>query len=218
MNCKWCDKLLNDRQVYDFLRSKSKGTSCSSKCSMMILNYGCKENLPKCKTCGKPYNKPYKTNHCSLKCTGKTSSIRMKENNPMRNNETRIKVSNKLKEINHKPIIQGGNGKGATIEQLNLYNEIIKFDNSFQLEFIIKTGNLRKVYNSPTHYKCDIASDIHKLVIEIDGNSHNSIKIRECDKKKTQVLNLKGWKVLRLSNFQIQTELQSCVQMVMSMI
>lgn len=142
----------------------------------------------------------------------------MKLDNPMKYPEIRKKASDRQKEINHKPIIQGGNGRGATVHQLNLYNELIKYDNSFEMEIIEKTGILAKEFNSPRHYKLDIASRIHMLCIEIDGSSHNTLKIKECDKRKDNILNLKGWKVLRLSNFQIQKELQNCVQMVMSMI
>lgn len=227
MNCKWCDKKLNDTQVYEYLIGKSKGSACSKKCSMFILHYQNKENYIKkytfiCSICNnsffrKCYNNS-KNKICSSACKSKLSSNIISNNNPMKNDIIRKKVSDTLKKINHKPFIQGGNGRGATINQLNFYNELIKIDNSFQLEYIIKTGHLRKIFNSPNHYKLDIASEIHKLCIEIDGNSHKCLKVSECDQRKTKLLNLKGWKVLRLSNFQIQNELQNCVQMVMSMI
>jgi hypothetical protein len=45
MNCKWCNAQLSKPQVYDFLRGKSKGTSCSKKCSMMLLHWNSKENF-----------------------------------------------------------------------------------------------------------------------------------------------------------------------------
>lgn len=225
MNCKWCDKSLSNSQVYGFLRGQSKGTSCSSKCSMLLLNWGSienyeKEHNSKCVVCQSNFQrkKQAKGKVCSLKCRNKLSSERMVLNNPMELEETRLKVSNTLKEINHKPIIQGGNGRGATIEQLSLYNEISKIDGSFQMEYIERTMPFTKQFNSPYHYKIDIASKIHKIAIEIDGKSHNTLKIKECDKRKTELLNLKGWKVLRLSNFQIQKELENCVQMVLSMI
>src|SRR6056297_3449956 len=124
---------------------------------------------------------------------------------------------NTLKKIKHKPYIQGGNGRGATIPQLSLYNELIKKDDSFQMEYIEKTGKLRKIYKAPYHYKIDIASPIHKIAIEVDGLSHLALKTKECDERKTKLLNSKGWKVLRLSNKQIQEDLTSCVRMVMSM-
>lgn len=155
---------------------------------------------------------------CGLKCAGTLSSKRMTDNNPMKSDSVREKVSMTLKKINHKPKIQGGNGRVATKEQMMLYNEISKLDNSFELEVIEKTKPYTSQFNSPNHYKIDIASRFHKIAIEVDGGSHNSKKIKECDKRKEDLLSLKGWKVLRLSNLMIQKELQSCVLMVMSMI
>jgi len=225
MNCKWCDKELTDSQVYEYLRGKTKGNSCGKKCSMLLLNYKNKEeylikNTRKCKVCNKDYFKEQwsKSKVCSINCASVLSSKRMKKNNPMSNEKTRLKVSERLKTINHKPFKQGGNGRGATNEQLILYNEITKIDDSFVMEYIELTRGYREQYKTPTHYKIDIASKIYKIAIEIDGPSHQSLKVKECDKRKTKVLNLKGWKVLRLSNTQIQKELMNCVKMVMSMI
>ena len=225
MNCKWCNNQLSESQVYSFLRGKSKGTACNHKCSNLLSNYKTIENYNSihkktCIVCNKEFIKQQQSAGlvCSYKCNGKISSERMKINNPMNSLEIRKKVSKKLIEINHKPLIQGGNGRGATIQQLNLYNELIKKDNSFQMELIEKTGKIAKQFKAPTHYKLDIASRLHMLVIEVDGSSHNSLKVKECDERKTALLNLKGWKVLRLSNYQIQTELENCVQMVLSMI
>lgn len=226
MNCKWCEKELTKPQVYQYLRGKSKGNSCSSKCSMLLLNYGSLENYnikhtSNCVVCKKDFIKSVQSNGivCSIKCQCVLSSQRMKIDNPMFIDKYRKKASDRQKEIKHKPIIQGGNGRGATIYQLNLYNELIKIDNSFEMEVIEKTGReLAKKFKSPYHYKLDIASRIHNLCIEIDGSSHNTLKIKECDKRKTELLNLKGWKVLRLSNSQIDKELMNCVQTVLSMI
>lgn len=226
INCKWCNKELTKPQVYSFLIGKSKGNACSSKCSMLLFNYGSLKDYnekyqSKCIVCEKQFIKSVQSKGlvCSVNCQGKLSSERMKIKNPMFISEYRKKASDRQKEIKHKPIIQGGNGRGATVAQLNLYNELIKIDNSFEMEVIEKTGKeLAKKFKAPYHYKLDIASRIHKLCIEVDGSSHNSLKVKECDKRKTELLNLKGWKVLRLSNSQIEKELQNCVQMVLSMI
>lgn len=229
MNCKYCNNELNKSQIYDVLRGKRKQT-CSRSCGNLMKHYGTINNAPprlknrkgfkkKCIVCNDSFiTTVSKQKICGAKCSGVLISKRMKTNNPMNCIKTRGKVSKTLKEINHKPIIKGGNGRGATIQQLKIYNEIIKIDNSFQMELIEKTGVYRKQYNAPTHYKIDIASNIHKLAIEIDGNSHSSIKVQECDKRKTKILTLKGWKVLRLSNNQIDKDIKSCVQMVLSMI
>lgn len=218
MNCLSCNKELTETQVKDVIRGKMKGY-CSRKCSSKAKE---KKVSKKCIVCGSfftgtPWSIKQKIT-CSLKCAGALSSIRMKKKNPMSNEETRKKVSLKLKEINHKPKILGGNGRGATVHQLKLYNEIVKYNESFEMELIEKTKELRKVFNSPTHYKIDIGSRIHKIAIEVDGISHKSLKVKECDKRKTELLSLKGWRVLRLSNSQIEKELNKCVQMVLSMI
>jgi hypothetical protein len=230
INCKWCNKELSDSQVYQFIIGKSKGTACSIKCGSLLHSYPNKELYIEpignrkafkhtCKICKNEFINVTKNSiACSRKCANVLSSVRMTNNNPMVKDETRKKVSETLKKINHKPIIQGGNGRGATIQQLSLYNELIKTDNSFQMEYIEKTGKYAKQFNSPNHYKIDIASNIHMIAIEVDGNSHKVKKIIECDKRKTQILTLKGWKVLRLSNLQIQKELTNCVKMVLSMI
>lgn len=224
MNCKWCNKKLTKAQVYEYLRGKTKGTACSASCSMLLKRYKSHEKYIvekkcKCKNCNKTFvnYKKYNVETCSAKCAYELSSKRMKEDNPMKNDFVRQKVSNTLKAMKHKPLVQGGNGRPATKEQLDLYNEITLLDDSFEMELIEKTGKLKKTFNAPNHYKIDIGSRIHKIAIEIDGKSHNSLKIKECDTRKTQLLILKGWKVLRFTNSQIQKELKNCVQMVMSM-
>jgi len=225
MNCKWCSKELSKKQVYDFLSKKTKGTSCSSKCSMMLLHWISKENFKientfNCIVCKKDFIKKTSSSPkvCSIVCQSILSSVRMTEKNPMLNKEVRNKVSDTLKRIGHKPIKQGGNGRGNTTEQQLLYDELIKINKSFVCEYIFKTKGLNEEKIYPTHYKIDIALEELKLAIEIDGTSHNSLKVKECDKKKTNLLISQGWKVLRLSNLQIQKELKSCVQAVMSMI
>jgi very-short-patch-repair endonuclease len=230
MNCKWCDKQLTDSQVYSYLRGKSKGNSCSGRCAMLIFSYNNKDKYITplkerkafkhvCENCNIEFiNNTKNSRFCGNKCAGTLSSIRMKLNNPMFKEENRIKVSNTLKRIKHKPLIQGGNGRAATIQQLKLYNELIKHDNSFEMELIERTGDYAKKFKAPSHYKIDVASRIHKLAIEVDGSSHNSLKIKECDNRKDKFLTFKNWKVLRLSNSQIDNELQNCVQMVLSMI
>jgi very-short-patch-repair endonuclease/predicted nucleic acid-binding Zn ribbon protein len=230
MNCKWCDTLLNKSQIHEFLRGKAKGTACSRKCSMLLNHYkdkskyfppinGYKAFQHVCEHCSTDFFSAVKDGRfCSNKCAGTLSSKRMKENNPMSNEETRGKVSKTLKAIRHKPLAQGGNGRGATIQQLKLYNELIKQDNSFEMELIESTIPYTNQFKAPKHYKIDIGSRIHMLAIEVDGVSHNSLKVRECDNRKDKLLALKGWKVLRLLNSQIDKELQSCVQMVLSTI
>ena len=229
MNCKFCDKLLNDAQVYQYLRGKTKGY-CSRSCGNLSIHYKNINEKPKyvrrrkifkgnCIVCNLEFESTVKNQKlCGLKCAGVLSSKRMTDKNPMLNKETRNKVSETLKRIGHKPIKQGGNGRGNTTEQQLLYDELIKINESFVCEYIFKTKGFNKDKIYPNHYKIDIASEELMLAIEIDGTSHNSLKVKECDKKKTNLLISQGWKVLRLSNSQIQKELKNCAQVVMSMI
>lgn len=192
---------------------------------MLIFNYKTKQQYDKihtsiCVVCNKSFLRNTESAGivCSIYCQGVLHSKRMIDKNPMRNIETRKKVSDTLKRIGHKPIKQGGNGRGNTIEQQLLYNELIKIHKSFVCEFIFKTKGLNKEKKYSNHYKIDIASEELMIAIEVDGASHKSLKVKECDKKKTNLLASQGWKVLRLSNLQIQKELENCVQVVMSMI
>ena len=226
MRCKWCNNQLSDAQVYEYLRGKSKGNACSASCSNLYRIHGTKDKMEAdksaiCEVCGVSYQKKYSTlkrKVCSIKCQGVLSSKRMKHSNPAKKKEVRDKISKSLKKIGHRPFLQGGNGRGATESQLLLYNEISKYNDSFCMEHIELTRGYRDEFKCPTHYKIDIASTRLMIAIEVDGISHNSLERKEQDKRKEQVLCLKGWKVLRFTNSQIKKELKNCVQMVLSMI
>lgn len=218
-----CGNNLTPSQVYEFLRGKTKG-NCSRKCGgKSYADASCEPNREKkCIVCGnyfrrKEAGQTKKAKVCGTKCAGVLSSDRMKKNNPMMIDEYRQKSINTLKKIGHMPYQQGGNGRGLTKWQSNIYSELCKHDDSFSVEYIEKTGRLKKMFNAPNHYKIDIASAKHKLAIEIDGKSHQTKKVQQCDQRKTQLLTMRGWKVLRFTNSQIENELMSCVQKVLSM-
>ena len=139
-------------------------------------------------------------------------SKRMRENNPMSHNITREKVSKTLKAIGHKPPIQGGNGRGLTKPQKTLLNEL---DDTFIAELCVNTKGKNKL---PNHIKIDIASVEYMIAIEIDGNSHCTLEIQEQDKRKDDFLCGQGWKVLRLKNNTILTQLQETKSLILSMI
>jgi hypothetical protein len=229
MNCKFCSKELTKIQIHEYLRGKTNGT-CSRSCGNLYRHYFRIENAPmyqngrklyehNCHVCKNDFKSTVPNQSCcSMKCVGVISSKRMTINNPMKDIETRKKVSNTLKDRFHKPPIIGGNGRGLTKWQKILLDELLLIDKTFVAEYIFNTKefNQNKIY--PNHYKIDIASEKYKLAIEVDGNTHKSNKIKLCDQKKTHILNLSGWTVLRFWNTQIEMELKDCVQMVMSMI
>ena len=138
----------------------------------------------------------------------------MKINNPMNRPEIREKVSKTLKERGHRPPVRGGNGTGLTEPQKMLMDALTELE--IFPEYVVPTKKSKEGY--PTCYKIDLARPAHMLAIEIDGNSHCSLKRQEQDKKKADFLSGLGWKVLRLKNKQVMEHLEDCVQMVKSTI
>ena len=51
-----------------------------------------------------------------------------------------------------------------------------------------------------------------KISVEVDGKSHKLKKWKFLDKRKTEVLNSLGWKVLRFWNEEVMTNPQICLQ------
>lgn len=178
--------------------------------------------------------------HCSMECARKTAktktvwteerreqsrqfmadwnrkhcSQRMKEDNPMHNESTRQKVSKTLKEMGHRPAVQGGNGRGMTTPQSLMVAHLLQFHP--YPEYVIPTGRRPEGY--PIHYKIDIAIPDKMVAIEIDGGSHCSLKVQIADMRKTEFLTELGWKVLRFSNREVMEHLEDCVEMVKSTI
>ena len=178
-----------------------------------------------CVICGKATKGNRKT--CSAECLHKRhsqtmartnkeyASDRMLKNNPMRNAETREKVSKTLKKIGHKPCIQGGNGKPMPIQQQMLLEKLEGL--GFVAECAVPT-KMGRYSGYPTCYKIDLGNPQLKLGIEIDGNSHCSIKRQEQDKKKTDLLATLGWQVLRFKNKEVSNGLNQCMDQIMSTI
>jgi hypothetical protein len=138
----------------------------------------------------------------------------MTASNPMKREEVRQKVSQRLKEIGHQPPIRGGNGRPATAAEA-LMAQLL----GWEMQVIVKTGCAPLPgAQYPTHYKIDVGHAGLKIAIEIDGRSHCAIGRQEQDKKKTAFLQSLGWKVLRFSNNQVMENPLDCVQMVLSII
>jgi hypothetical protein len=145
------------------------------------------------------------------------SKIRMTLNNPMASEEIRKKVSNSLKAINHKPSIQGGNGRGLTEPQRVLVESLIhRYPHlSFSCEVPIKTKAVREEFPDndkvPSNYKVDILCETLSIAIEVDGGSHQSSIRKLQDIKKTMCLELLGYDVIRFKNREIVDNLSSCL-------
>jgi hypothetical protein len=135
------------------------------------------------------------------------SSERMKIKNPMFNPETLEKMREKL--IGRTFLSRGGNGK-ITIQQETLHHLL---GEGWVMELPILTENVKLSFKSlPPCYKVDIGNTHQKIVIEIDGKSHKTKKWKFLDKRKTEVLNSLGWKVLRFWNEEVTTNPQMCLQ------
>lgn len=191
----------------------------------MISNYSNKENFELkhtriCIICGEKYNVPPYSNNktCSVKCAGSLSSERMIDNNPMNREDVRDKMSRTLRLMKHKPKIIGGNGRELSKPHQTLFNALCSSIEDLKCEYIQANGPYRMLYNIPNHYKIDIASYKNKIAIEVDGLSHNSLKIKECDRKKEMILGMFGWRVLRFTNKEVMENTTECVQKVLSMI
>jgi leucyl-tRNA synthetase len=128
----------------------------------------------------------------------------MKLNNPMINPVSVEKM--KLKMIGRTFLSRGGNGQ-ITIPQKKLL-EALSLPES-NLEYVIPTKEVASMFQSvPPCYKVDIAIPEMKLAIEVDGRSHKTKKWRFLDKRKTEILNALGWRVLRFWNEEILMDIE----------
>lgn len=139
---------------------------------------------------------------------------RMKNNNPSKNKDV---VANgiKTKEQNGTLHVwcgeRGGNGTISDGE-----SAIMDFciSNGFLYNFAIKTGDLRKRYPDKRYsvnYKPDFVNLELKLCIEIDGKTHRTKLGKARDRKKEECLSMLGYTVLRFTNEQVLSDLESCV-------
>lgn len=192
--CFWCNTIIENptKSQKDHFKL-SKHMYCSKECSTM-------------------YRK--KISSITMSNTNKKyASNRMKINNPMNSPIIRKKVSETLKNIGHKPIIQGGNGRGLTIPQAILLNKLISLGILCVAEQPICTKTKRH-QGYPPCYKVDIAILNKMIAIEIDGVSHNTITRQQLDIKKDQFLKSIGWTIIRFKNLQVMNNLDNCLQII----
>lgn len=128
--------------------------------------------------------------------------------NCMEKKATRSKVSRRLKEIGHHPIIRGGNGTGMTAPQMLLLSTLGK---TWRCEHVVPTG-ARMRGGPPTHYKLDIALPEKMIAVEVDGMSHRTLHRQAADARKTTWLESHGWCVLRFSNQEVLSSLNSVIE------
>ena len=159
-------------------------------------------------------NKKNGTTFCSSSCKGhyyaKMHSERMTLKNPMMNPDTLLKMKESLKRIGHKPISQGGNGRGMTIPQKMLLQEL---GEGWFPELVIVTGNGYQ----PHHYKIDLGFPFKKIAVEVDGGNHCSLTVQKKDKRKEEFLQSKGYKVLRFTNKEILEDVKQIAKVIQTL-
>lgn len=94
------------------------------------------------------------------------------------------------------PAFRGGNGAPRTEFIETVTPGMVAA--GFTPEYIIKTAGHGTAHKPPDHYKADFANPKIMRVVEFDGQSHRGQKRQEQDRRKTEVLEALGWKVIRL--------------------
>lgn len=169
------------------------GRSCSAKWRMSRPEYVARLHTPE--VAAKRGEK--RSAHLRSGSTQARSELdRIRNLNPMSRPEVRAKVSRRLKAMNHRPSVRGGNGRGMTEPQRMMLETL---GDSWQVELSVSLGKRTPGY--PTHYKLDLANAELKVGIELDGPSHHSRKA--LDRKKDEKLASLGWTVLRFWNQEI---------------
>jgi hypothetical protein len=131
--------------------------------------------------------------------------------NPFRHPEAQAKAQVRLKQIGYR-MLNGGNGKAPPEPQRILAERL-----GWPMEWIVRT-HARRGSGYPTHYKLDIASPSLGIAIEVDGHTHQAIKIREADDRKEAFLHAQGWLVLRFWNLEVLENLEEVERRIQSII
>ncbi len=77
-------------------------------------------------------------------------------------------------------------------------------------------GGHRFVHQHPIGpYVADFACRRHKLVIELDGETHSSPDERRHDARRTAFLEREGWTVIRFWNSEVHTNLQGVLETIL---
>jgi hypothetical protein len=88
-------------------------------------------------------------------------------------------------------------GNGQPPSKLTLFAEQLLTPLEFKREYVIATKGHGTYHKAPDNYKADFANPRRKIVIELDGVSHNR-QSRQTDQKKTEMLEALGWTVHRI--------------------
>jgi hypothetical protein len=140
------------------------------------------------------------------------ASERMRIKNPMRDLASKARMQTTLRAMGWMPPVQGGNGKPPPVAQMLLASAL-----GWEMEVAVPTRQARGS-GYPTCYKLDMANRDLRIGVEVDGPSHCSLERQAQDRKKEELLQSLGWKVLRFSNEVVIRNLNACVREVLSSI
>ena len=105
--------------------------------------------------------------------------------------------------IQHLQAVQfkGGMGRPPT-KTVKLFASILE-PMGYIREYVVRTAPIKKELKGMSlkdSYNIDFANPKEKIAIELDGPSHNSMRKKLLDEKKTMVLEKLGWKVIRIKH------------------
>ena len=140
------------------------------------------------------------------------SSERMTAQNPMHNPETREKVSTTLQAMGHRPPVKGGNGQPEPLPQRMLRERL---GPAWKTVRVGLSAEVRARFGTEArHYEVDIANPDRRLGVEVDGVNHRARRVRERDKRKDEILAFLGWKIIRMTNDAILSDLEAAALLV----
>jgi len=204
--CEWCEKEFMPRTKKEEREKRFCNQSCSAKWRMNQPEHLAKVHTPEV---AKKRGQKRREWFASGNPKAEAERDRIRALNPMSDPKVREKSSRRLKEIQHKPSVHGGNGMGLTPPQQILLDVL---GDEWIAEYALSLGPRTQGY--PTCYKIDIANPKRKIAVEVDGHSHRSRKAQ--DQKKDEKLASLGWTVLRFWNWDILTWKDSGMPMDMS--
>lgn len=214
--------------------SRSPVAICSDACLLVRRAARAKRAVRDCSACGAPVEFSGKAGlakarsvfaSCSVACQStvtlklrqkaaasmsatnrRYASARMLARNPMAKAPARAKMRETLRRIGHRPLVQGGNGRGQTVPQSAL---LAALPSGWVAEHIVQT-KMSRGNGFPTHYKLDLANPTAKIAVEVDGLSHRALVRQDQDARKAAFLEERGWTVLRFRNEEVLADTAAC--------
>jgi hypothetical protein len=87
---------------------------------------------------------------------------------------------------------------------------------SWPLHHHVPTGSggrsIAKGY--PTTWVLDIANPVARVAVEVDGLTHRLTAQKAIDRRKEDSLMSRAWRVVRVSNEEVQANLEGCVEFI----